>query len=40
MLWGRALSKVKDTSIKQKLNKFYKISAFGATDAALLLDDL
>jgi hypothetical protein len=40
MLWGRALSKVKDSSIKLKLNKLYKISSFGTTDAAPLLDDL
>lgn len=40
MLWGRALSKVKDASLKQKINKFYKISSFGATDSAFLLEDL
>lgn len=40
MLWGRALSKVKDSSVKQKLNKLYKISSFGTSDAAFLLEDL
>lgn len=40
MLWGRALSKVKDSALKQKINKFYKISSFGTTDSALLLEDL
>jgi hypothetical protein len=40
MLWGRALSKLKDPSLRQRINKFYKISAFANTEAAFLLDDL
>lgn len=37
MLWGRALSKIKDPILKQKINKYYKISSFGTTDSALLI---
>jgi hypothetical protein len=40
MLWGRALSRIKDPALKQKINKFYKVSAFGTTDSAFLLEDL
>jgi len=40
VIWGRALAKIKDSAIRQKLNKFYKISSFSSTDCQFLLQDL
>lgn len=40
LLWGRALNKIKNSHLKRKINKFYKISSFGSTDIALLIEDL
>jgi hypothetical protein len=40
LLWGKALNKVQKSEIRDKINKFYRISSFAPTEAILLIEDL